>query len=508
MSWSPTFLAELAAPEQRPLLLLESVSVGSFRPVGGDLRVASWVASGNYKAGLIPGMCSINWGRLTPGSWRRSHSSATFVLTGDTDIRSETTRGQMVQLRVGWRGWDLGEFEPVWVGMVRALTYDARAHVWRLDCVDLVGALTSRFTDNADEAPLFHSLGSTTLAALYSHGVSTTLVLNGTTGLEESSAGGGEGYLVEITPSSGAAPFYVHASTLTVSTLSGLTVGRYGTTGATAAAGSAVRFGVYSVSHPLNLARRVLASTGTSGANGSRDTLPSGWAYGIPAEFIAGGDIEAHVSLSTPAAGSSSWDLFAFDEAPNGLGWLEAFLAGGGFFLGLHQGQITARAVLSTLGGASPHEIQITDDDLVPGGLTYAAWAQDVPIEYSRIYARSGTYVSTLAETGVYSRPVLDDHTYWLDWCWSATADWPTSVLDRLGAYLLRVPEALSVQLRGWGKGTLSPGDTVLVSTSHVRSRDLSPIDGRRMLVVGGGPNFFGAATRYDLLAVPPLATE
>lgn len=501
MGWSPEFVDWLSSPVLEPAYLLESVVVGTFEVTSTPLKYSSFELTG-YTHALTREGSGIDYGELTPGSWDRSYASLRIGLLPLFDPRAFITRGQVLQLRVGRLGWDISQFQTVFLGSVRNVHY--RSGRWSIELVELAGALQNRFDSAADQQNLFYTLGRTTLAADFDPDLDTEIELTnaGTAGVAKET--GGE-YVVRITPSSGD-PFYVSAATLSTNTLQTLTNDRFNTTSVAALTGDTVEGIAYIEGHPCDVVNRILVSTGSVGQNSPADLLPAGWAYAIPKGLVADDDIAAFKSYTEPTL---DWDVKVDNGQPNALQWLHELLKPGGFFLSTHQGQLTCRAVLHDVGLNTPGTISITDDDIVDI-VSYETWDSASPVEYrnSRVLGALGTdgAVYVYEETSIASRPTRARYRRDLAHVYAnSDDDWTEEVGDRLGPYDTRVPERITLELAGWRAAVASMGDLVAITTQFLTSRDSADpeLSGRKVLVIGGGCDWFGSSVTLTLLLVP-----
>ncbi len=510
MPWSGRFIDALHGSTLAPRYLLESITVSAagWRAVGGDLRLSSYPVAG-YIEEIARRGSAVSYGELRPITWERSHGALTIGLRGQRDIRPFTTRGQVVQLRVGFAGWAPHEFEPVFTGMVRNVVQ--RGSRWALEVVDLVAALSSRFDTTSQQQPLFHALNSTTLTANYTPGVTATISVASGAGFNAETGGV---YVLRITPTGGD-PYYTSATTKpTANTFSGtLTDGRFNTTATAAVTGDLVEAIAYTAAHPIRIAQRLMLSTG-EGAGGQYDVLPAGWSWGLDPGLVDGDDCDAFYRLSR-ASGDPNWSMLVDAQQEDGIGWLSGVLRPGGFFVSQHQGLLTTRAVLSTdVETSTSGSVTINDDDIAEVS-EYQAFDPGAPIEYGRPRVRAEYTAATdswgssaaLAETDIASRPSRDRYTRDLPYVFNGGSAWPDAVTTRMGQWDTRVPERLSLTLRGWHRGLFSVGDLVRLNTSLIRPRAYSSGDTfagyRKALVVGGGIDWFGATTRLVVVTHP-----
>ncbi len=498
MTWSPRFLEALRQHTVAPLLLVESLVLGGRGRA--DLRLSSFALEG-YRELLSPEGSSISHGELRAGSWERSATSLTLGLRGDP--RRRTWRGQVVQVRMGFLGWSPGDFEPIFTGQVRQCRYSRGR--WTLQLVDLVAGLTSRFNDPGVEC-LFYRLRSSPLTATLGTTTTTAELVTLSGGYEADDDTGV--YLALVEPDSGDEAFWIAASGTSGTTdLTGVGLGNVlDTTRVSAAIGSQVRGAVYLAGHPLEVARRILVSTGTPGRHGSHDTLPESWSYGIPAHLVDHADVDRAIRRTTPATGGVEWYVTETEKQDDGLAWLTAQLAPAGFWLGLHHGLLTCRGVPDY--DREPVDAVIGDDDLVE--LEYDAWDASLPVEYYEVRVETADSGSgrTSTELHVETRPARIRRLIYLPHVHANHVGWGDLVAERTARLYTRIPERITVTLAGWKHAGLSPGDVVQLRTADVSSIYASrgeDFDSRRLLVVGGGPDWFRGTTTLRLLAPVPV---
>ena len=152
---------------------------------------------------------------------------------------------------------------------------------------------------------------------------------------------------VLITPTSGS-PYIVTYTGISGNNLTGVsTTAAFGTTGSSANSGDLVQEVCWIQRHPVDMARRILVSTGT-GTNGIYDTLPESWGLGIPEHLV---DIQGFTDVSTAlntSLASGTYIVQTAATAPQGpaLQWLQTELNRYGLWLCVRQGQISIRPAL------------------------------------------------------------------------------------------------------------------------------------------------------------------
>jgi hypothetical protein len=510
MGWPNVWLEAMARDQLDLLFLLESVAIGEWGAFEGAFKIASFPGATGYTYAITRSGSGFSWGTLTPGSWSRTYGTMSVGIMPDLDVRAFTARGQAVQLRVGYPGLDIANFEPVWVGSVRDLVW--RGSQWVLECVELPAALTGRFSSDGDDVGLFNSLSQTTLADAFDPAIDTEIELTSTAGFLKSDEPG-DAYCLLITPTTGD-PYYLLADTKAGNFFQDLHLPgpTLGTEIVPAEAGDLVEEVAYSQGHPIRMVRRLLESSGDTGQNGLDDYFPRSWGFNLEEMWLDVEDMQHFLLKTNPSPGE--WTLLEVQEQSDALGWLSEWLRPGGFFLAMRMGKLTCRAVLNLFtGSVTPGDIHITDDDIIPGTITYHTWDPQSPIEYERSRADGrlvGGLGVTTTEASIDSRPARGEYERDLQADFQGTADWPTEVVERLGIYDMRVPERLRFQTAGLRCAEPILGDIVRVSSDHVpmpRGTDEDNAE-RRWLVVGGGPDWFAGYCEFELISVPNLKSE
>lgn len=512
MSWNPRFVADLAADPLYPLFLLEGQVVGAFAPTTAPLMLSSFAVDG-YQNCLVREGSSIQHPTLEPGTWARTVGAMTLGITPNVDIRTTVARGQVVKFLVGFPGYDVSEFECVWLGSVRNLFF--RDGLWQLSMTELAGALQNRFSSDTNEQNLFFDLpASTKLDGDYDPAIDTTVTVDAVTGWDPNNNGD---YVLRITPTDSPV-YYVFASSLAALTFSGAAADVFDSpltdhdpptvgTAAIATDRDPVEAIAWIEAHPLDLVRKVLQSTGFA-TNGPDDDLPRSWSYGIPRDLVDRVDVQTFIDFTT----TEHWDVLVDHSQADAQSWLTEVLRPAGLFVSTHQGCLTARAVISYTGRTTPGTVTISDDDLIEIS-EYQTWDDSSPVEYKteRVYAYNEADVSTFTEDHIATRPTRARRRRDLPWCFNSegsSAAWTAEVANRLGPYDTRVPERIRVSVCGWRAAVASLGDIVFLTTAFLVPRTSlhgghDPFEGTPCLLVGGGIDWFSGGGSLELLHVP-----
>jgi hypothetical protein len=536
MAWSTRFLAELAARRREPRFVVESLT---WLPTTATSIYWSSHGIAGYQQVITRAGSSINHGTLNLAAATTSPTTLSIGLARTVDL-SRLRPGMLVQMRIGFTGWTLDEYEPVFVGMLASVRRSGRS--WVADFTGLDGALHGRgpsiLSNGSSDARLFAEAGQyTELVTDYTVGDST-LELDYGSVVAASSDGL---YAVRVTPDSGE-PFILTATALAPGdVLTGVSsTGQVGTTAANASGGNAVQGLAYDDRHPLQMAMRLVTSTG-DGDNGLEDVYPESWGLGIPADVVDLVDYAEQRGTSLPSTGHRAWKMLADAPSDAPASWIASWLADGGFFLAQHQGRLTGRAIHRPQ--SRPIKAWVSDRDIIAmdydafgsGAETRQFWTTDQggnrPTQEYSAAQYDGAYPPglqslMLALTGkLPPAPVIQGSSSLKSTlnAWSLPMRgrselalpvygtvpekqaWTVDVFERLYRAQTRRTESYRVRLAGLHHGVATLGDDVGLVTFDLDSRrgpsDLSSKGGWHT-VVGGGPNWFEGTTSFDLAYV------
>ncbi len=502
MPWTSTFIDELEQDRLTPFYVLEAVEIpmqDPFPSVSPALGFSSLHGEANNTimregSGVSPGLLRLR-------TWGYSAGGLVVALTDASDARRVARRGQAVRLLVGFTP-ERSEMETVALGTVTNITRVGGQ--WRIEIRDLLGALTSRITTNGAEGALFHDQLQSTLALLYVPGVTQITVVDGDQ-LRKSPDGL---FYVKIT-GNGGADFILSATGLAVATntLTGLSpAGLFGTTEDTASPANACLELIVIDDHPIRIAQAILISTGL-GSNGFLDRLPESCGFGIPVADVALSDMEAFVNLTDLVGHSDSWQMVFDQPISNPKGFLDAWLATGGYFLAMHQGAITCRGIVDAVpANDTPYTFDLTDDHI--GKIDrYETWDSRNPVEYAEIRVFRNDGVQVNAETGDPENiPARDRIDIAMAGVYADTVDGSEIgqlVRLRLQRWFFESPEVLFLTLRGWSAAKVSPGSLVRLDIGILKDREGFVWEKRRALVMQCAPDWFGASTKMVIAVLP-----
>ena len=527
MSWSTSFREQIKATQQAPLFVFSCIANGTTSAEGVgeefsagsaeyDVPYTAWssgVSRTVVGASIVAGSVRVTSQSVAAQSWSSTIGTFSLTLAGDLmSLFDAVPRGAVCRLLMGFPGWDLADYEPIALGVVRNLR--GKPGFLTVECWDLLAALQSRITSTSTELALYHDVVvSTTTTATWTAGSSTTLDLTSATGFVRETGGTGA---VKVTPASGD-PFYLSYTGISTNQLTGVsTAGILNTTAVTCASGVTVENVAYLSGHPLQILEKTLASTG-AGTNGSADVYPASWGYGISEEWIDTNSLDNWRSeVLQAASGSYTWDVIIEAPIDNGISYWVGKLASAGIWPVVRQGAFAARACQKINGSvAKVHSMEITDDHIVSLD-AYEAYDSSfaheagktvvIPADDANKSTRTTTNIATLPGVASIEHDLAT--VVFANQAAIATAD-----SDRLRPWDQRIPEKLSLTLGGLSASQLVPGDVVEITSTRLQTRIASEsgdgyLNARRAMVLQVAPNFMGATVSVVLSILPAEAEE
>jgi hypothetical protein len=509
VSWSSVFLAAITGPAPQ-MRYLARVYEGT--PAPGR----SWAASMPRLAAhwpVLAGPPSISGSSVAPGTWGSSSGQFSVPLVGSEaqlrQVVASITRGSLVEVLAGAAGWDVADWQRIAIGQVNSGSVGDGTIV--LGCYDLLSSLRSRLTDDDDELDLFANAGSSSSITVdYTAGGSTIDVTPGTEVTQFERETGGTG-LVRVDSSVTGGSFYLTYTGTATNQLTGVSaLGQYGSTTGDASVGDTVSSVPLLVGHPVELALKVLLSTGT-GSNGTYDTLPATWGYGLPLDLV---DVDDALDWAARAlvvgSGSYEWEVLVTEGQPSGLEWLRSLLSRAGIWLVMRQGRISVRCAQSPDSGAvrlgPTAELGAGSIDQV---VSHELWSRSVARQYRRTRVLGATTSHATAGGVPTALPSTRQADVDLgDIVWSNQAEITEETANRLAPWNARVHEDVGVSGRGMGMARLCEGDLAWVSAGHLlrwgrQEARGGYLDQRVATVVGVSPDWARWSTRTQLALLP-----
>ena len=496
MAWSSEFLKRIGDTPIRPQFRFETF----------DLNTSAGNTPGSPSSTAEIAGFSASSSGIQAVSWSPTASGFNVLIAVENPgaLLGYIKRGALCRVRCAIGTTAAAQWNTIAIG--RVMDVNGLPPEIVIQCTDFLAALGSRLTVTPAELPLFSDAGNTTTLTSNYTAADSSLAVSATSGFSKESGGSTVG-LLQITPTTGS-PFFL---TWSAKTGSGFTVGTsavLGTSAVDAVSGDTVTHYPYIVDHPLNIARKVLTSTG-SGSNGSFDTLPKGWAYGIPEEFIDADDTARYVTASNPSSGTANWQVYVDTPQNDGGSWLGGLLSPAGMFLTNRQGQISPRCAVPVYNPPAnlEPEIVITDADIAEI-ISHSRFDTSIAAQGAGIRVKGPTTQQTSKRSQIATLPAVEVAEYEMPYLGrSNEALQLQKVRDRLLHWAASVPEKITVICSGLRLAGLTPGDLVRLTCRKAIGR----IEGeggfyklRRCMVATAAPDFVAAEVRLELLAPTP----
>lgn len=473
MSWPPAFVAALGVT---PLRL-------SWRVVAVSTLLAPTAAPPITVRALTTNV-RVMGDAVEPVTW--SPTWGGFEVEVATTTMSELTlyaKGTVCQLQLSlddganWRPAALGVLQNVRYQMPRAM----------LSFGGLGPMLASRYDFAGVSFGLFENIGSTTTTTAGYTAGDATVTVSSTADFERETGGS---YLIQL--SSGGTSFYLTATGSTGTTFTGCSAtGALGTTAANLSSGATVTEIAYISGHPLDCARKILASTGT-GTNGSYDTLPASWGLGLPDALFDHADIGATRQLVAPSSGSWTMAMYSGAAVTDPLAWLLTWLTPIAVWPTVRQGLLTFRAArIPHLAQYGTPPLPLTDATIQAVASEWYFDSSAKEFYASRVTSSSGS--TNTNDTAPKTTPAGNRFITPLLGVYTNESAIRSEVLSRTAYWPTRPAEHYMVTCAGLATWALAPGDLVEVTTR---------LGLRRPKRTGGGNAI--EAMRAFVLAVQP----
>lgn len=290
----------------------------------------------------------------------------------------------------------------------------------------------------------------------------------------------------------------LRATGRTGTSFTGVDGARLGTSAAAShASGSDVIYIGCVYGHPIEIAYKILTSTGL-GTNGTFDTLPAdhGIAFGIDVVSTDLGDV-TRTALSSGAWEAEFWSDVPIDDPGT---WLDSFLNPLGFFITFAEGEILCRAVPDPATWAVRKVIEDGD------------WCEDAPplqefydsrdsVEYGEVDYVVPTGATVASVSGmIRTTPAVAMMAVDLPLYENAIPA-AQEISSRTALFYLGRSGVVSGELAGLSWATLAPGDVVSLTSSWMRdplSTDYS-LTAKRCVVLAAVPDIERARVAVTL---------
>ena len=515
MSWSSDFEDKLSGS-------------GSFEPII-VLHVLSWTGTpgSEFYASSAPGygfpeiigpVLTMNGTTVSPVTWEYTHGTASLeIITDDIGgFNMSALRGSICEILIGFAGWDISEFQPVFVGRIQNIRGAKPNYVLELwdgtsilDSRLNVGSFTS-FKENRNN--LFYNVESTNYTELQSNYTtsSTAIIVTDHSDLEIASDGASYPGLIYVTPS-GADPFFLtYTSKAGSVVLNGVTTSDIlGTTRSAASIGTKVYNAAYLDGNPSSLFMRILTS---GSGTGTYDVYPDSFGFGIPSSVIDTADVFASYYYLVSNAGSGSYNMQygQKDSVSDSWTWFKDFFKSIGVVPVQRHGRLTFRLIQDPNNAIVESGVQITDQD-ISEVVEWGAYQPDVPAEYQQVRV-VGTGLSTSTSIRYpETSPMADRLTYdntekFFQYVSTNIAE----IKTRVGPWGPNLPEYVVLRCAGLRLATLCPLDVVRVTCpaigkGRIKATREEGYVNQPCTVLSVSPDFYSGSVEITLAAIDSL---
>ena len=512
MSWSATFIDDLERMPSDPIFVVHFLefpapaSGSASSTPGKELKLSSISGYGD-----VTGMgmaVSVGGSNLRPVDWDYTTGTASVIFHGETSwpITYYVRRGQVARILMGFQGYSLSDFEPIFIGRVNNISGSPPS--WVIDFFDATSLLQNRWGQGSVIANGFglfaDAENATTLDVNYT-ATDTTLNVASHANLNKPAAHAG---MVKITPSSGD-EFYLTYTGTGSGTLTGVSAtGKHGTTAVNAVSGYAVTNVPFLRAGPLAMYERILISDGSgAAATVHPNLLPAAWGYAVAEEFVDIDDIRTQAACIALSSGSYTleWKVTEIQTAP--WRWLFDQLVSNGLVPVVRQGMFSLRAIQDPDLPTVRTGITITDRDIAD--IRWTAFHPDVSAEYQAVQVKDHLSGVSGSISATYTFPVEYQKLYDLsDQTWPGnSANIRGNVFDRVEYWGTVIPYKLELDCGGLRLAQLCPGDLVKITSDHIRAGLGTEEDddwgSRNAMVLGVSADFIAGMVSLVLAVIP-----
>ena len=512
--WSDKFKERLALGGE-PMFALDFVSPDLF--ITDPLTLERFVLhshAGTADANHIPHAIQSVSGagqRVNVRSWTSSMGGLRVTLAGADVaqfVSKNIPRGMMVEFKVGFAGFAFDEFETC--GLFSYRNMKGSRNDWVMEFDSVFTRLQSR-SDTGTPSVFYGESGqSAQVTSAFDPSTDSTLQLDNTSIFLKDGTTGARG-LVYCQPSSGD-PFYLKFTETSSTALDVVNVDVIDTTRTALSVGDKVVAVGYLFSVVPDVIKRLLFGGFGAGAS-TVITMPFTWHMNLN-----------HDSHNFNFTDFSDWhsrfiergfvsDFITADPIDNPFRAIEEFLSAFGAWLVIKEGALSWRFVqrIEHTGGVyRPAKYTITDEDIVAEE-SYQLYNPDAPIEYHSVRYPTGVYVTegvtkTIPNAFAFESPsigfVFNDDTRTTNQTLALE-----NMRGRLDPWYLRIPDRMSLTLKGWRFAELVPGDVVKLESEYIydmiNASDVTH-SGTQYLVTAVDVGWNDFTTRVEL-STPPM---
>ncbi|QDP51628.1 MAG: hypothetical protein Tp1111DCM511881_43 [Prokaryotic dsDNA virus sp.] len=463
---------------------------------------------------------------VSPQGWRYTHGTCSVEVVAESisNLAYSAIRGSICVVKMGFPGYSLGEFEPIYCGVVNNITGSAPS--WNITLFDATYLLTSRLSfgaaDRSNQNNLFYNVGGGTSYATtvtgsteFTANSSTELDLTDASVLEKLSGSGTIGALVADDGTND--PFVLLYDTIAGNQVQGIeTSNKFGTTQRDLSAGMAVYNAAYLEGDPRVILLRLLISASNSST--LYDKYPDSWGYGLPIDLI---DVDEVINVQTVlsnalSSGSYVLQYVQSEQVTNSWLWLSSWFKSLGIIPVQRQGLISMRAIQDPSKRLFWSGYHISDDD-IESVSNWSAYHPEMVAEYQQTEVFTGQHnpaSSAVSSKTSYSvpatLPVADTVSYLAaDKIYQNQTAIANEIKSRVGLWGPNIAEVVTLQCAGLRLAGLAPADMVYLSTEALKGGRIdatrSGYSNQPCMVLKVATDFVGGRVTLELAAIDPL---
>lgn len=529
MAWSSRFKESLRAGGE-PMFAVDFVSPDLFTTELLDGRSRRYVLhshqgpSGSEHVSQAIQSISGSGQRVNIRTWKTSIGGLRVALSGVVAaqfVAGTIARGMMAELKVGFEGYEFDDFQTVGLYLFQGLSGSGNS--WSMDFDDALSAiqspssvsLTSEFFENAGT--------TTTLTSSWSPG--SALSVASVSGMLDKTLESGSRGLLYCQPTDGD-PFYVKFTGSTALNINLVDANVIGTTRVNMASGDTVTAIGYVHDRVPEIAHRFLFG-GLGGLSHMLSDTHMGIRYG--SHCVNSSDFSRWRAKWIDEYTDFKADFITSAPIPNAFRALENVLASFGSWLVMKEGGLAWRFIqqMVTTDVSTSRDVAeyvITDADIISED-SYQLYSRDAPVEYAVVrwpgnVQSLDSVVAGLAEVNSapaqfrYDHPsreqVFDD-----DVLTSNKTNAINNMKGRITPWYTRIPDEMSLTLKGWQFAEMVPGDVVSLRSEYIANMingtTVSPDGGphkrthwgTQYLVTGIDVDWSGFSTSVQLSTIP-----
>ena len=526
MTWSDQFSRDLSSGSSSPIFLLHVLKYAG--TPGREFFICSSPGYGVPEAVGIE--VQMSGSAVSPQGWRYTHGTCSVEVVAESisNLAYSAIRGSICVVKMGFPGYSLGEFEPIYCGVVNNITGSAPS--WNITLFDATYLLTSRLSfgaaDRSNQNNLFYNVGggtsyTTTVASSggsgpeFTKNSSTTLDVTDASIFEKLSGSGTTGALIADNGTHD--QFVLLYDNISGNQIQGIsTLDKFGTRQRNLNAGDTLFNAAYLEGDPRVILLRLLISASNSST--LYDKYPDSWGYGLPIDLI---DVDEVINVQTVlrsalSSGSYVLQYVQSEQVTNSWIWLSSWFKSLGIIPVQRQGLISMRAIQDPSKRLFWSGYHISDDD-IESVSNWSAYHPEMVAEYQQAEIFTGSHdpdVAALSFPTTYSvpatLPVADTVSYLAaDKISQNQTAIANEIKSRVGLWGPNIAEVVTLQCAGLRLAGLAPADMVYLSTEALKGGRInatrSGYSNQPCMVLKVATDFVGGRVTLELAAIDPL---